>query len=151
MNTLTIEQQQTVRSAADFLKSLRAELRATLKVINDAAVKANQVIAPTPKSAVPLAVQIAMQGTDVTKRDVFSDCRLDDVAWARFHAFWLLREAMPLHLRRLSLTAIGNKFGKDHGTVLHGVVSVKNRREVDATYRKHTDALREKFQAALAD
>lgn len=56
-----------------------------------------------------------------------------EVSWARHVAMYLVRELMGF-----SLKAVGKEFGgRDHGTVLHACVSVKNRMETspaDARY-----------------
>lgn len=63
--------------------------------------------------------------------DLKGDRRLKHIAHARQVAMYLAR-----HLTKASLPEIGQKFGKDHSTVLSSVRKVEHQRETDETIKR---------------
>lgn len=82
-------------------------------------------------------VALVTQHFKVTRRELMSNRRPQEIVDARHTAFWLARQ-----LTQKSLTSVGEYFGgKDHGTVLTACRGVENRRETEKGFAKRTDAL----------
>lgn len=83
----------------------------------------------TPKIR-DIAVSTAAKAFDVSPRDIMSDCRLKHISCARQYAMWLLREF------GYSFPQIGRGLGRDHTTVISGVLAHQKRVEEDEHIRE---------------
>jgi chromosomal replication initiator protein len=78
----------------------------------------------------------------VSVRDLTCPRRDEPFTLARHVAMFLMRRATTL-----SLNAVGREFGgRNHGTVLHAVKHVGDRRSVDPAFDAHVAALEERFR-----
>jgi chromosomal replication initiator protein len=78
---------------------------------------------------------------NMTRETLNSKNRKESVAWLRFVCFTILREATCM-----SLQEIGGAFGgKDHGTVMHGIKRVEDRRSIDAQFNREFARWEEHF------
>ena len=68
--------------------------------------------------------------------DLLSRCRTQRVADCRHAAWWLLRTKSGQ-----SFAALGRAFGRDHGSVMHGVEQAKCRIETEAAFRASVEAV----------
>ena len=86
---------------------------------------------------VDMIVEAVCATTGLTRRDVFSDRRTDEISRARFTVFWLAGKLTPL-----SSGALGRLIGgRDHSFVLFGVKRAEELRASDPDFRAATDAL----------
>lgn len=63
------------------------------------------------------------------------------ILWPRWTCMYLMREEW-----RWSYGSIGHYFGKDHGTVIHAHKQVEKRMEVDHSFRRVVETLRQEVQ-----
>ena len=70
----------------------------------------------------------------------FDDNRKREVVQARQVTWWLAKK-----LTRLSLAAMGEPFGKDHATVLHGIKTVNNLAETNKNFKIELNQLLSKW------
>ena len=73
----------------------------------------------------------------IPKEDILSACRLRPVAHARQEVAYLASE-----MTNASLSRIGQRLGRDHTSILHGIRAVR-KRAVDDEYFKDMVAMRE--------
>jgi chromosomal replication initiator protein len=77
----------------------------------------------------------------ITYEKFFGRARPEHIAWPRQVAMALMYD-----LCDMSLQEVGDYFsGRDHGTVLHAIRQVKNRCDVDPTYKSKVDLIRRSF------
>ena len=77
-----------------------------------------------------IIVEEVSRTTGISVEDIYSKKQTSDVSIARKMCFYIIREVTDM-----SFKAIGEKFGKDHTTVLYGVQSIESFLE-DKPYEK---------------
>lgn len=87
------------------------------------------------------ALDIVAKSCQTTPEALKSPYRGQAVAYPRFIAMWLLRQAGR------SFPEIGRSLNRDHSTCMHGISRVERRRLVEPDYLAATDALRAQFFA----
>lgn len=73
---------------------------------------------------------------NVTADDIFSDSRTKRIAEARHLLFTLLHSTS-----KVSLTKIGEAFGRDHTSVIHALHATRRRFDNDAKFRQIVETL----------
>ena len=133
----------SVRELEGALTRLRAVASLTGRAIDLAL--AEEVVGPIyPKTRTRVSAERveALVGTHlgVEQRQFLSARRDVRVVFARQVAMYLMRKLMGL-----SLAAIGERYGRDHTTVLHAVRVIETRRGCDPEVRRLVSALEEKL------
>ncbi|HOQ48171.1 MAG TPA: helix-turn-helix domain-containing protein [Verrucomicrobiota bacterium] len=82
---------------------------------------------------------------DVSPRAMSSRLRTEHVAWARHVAMYLIRELTGLPILR-----IAELFKRDHGSVLHALSHVQDRRETDRAVHQILTELRAELERKLS-
>lgn len=80
---------------------------------------------------------------DLKTEDLFGTSRQKNIKSARQIAMYLMKEELGL-----STVKIGNEFGKDHTTIMHGIKVIKENLNTDFKLREQLTELREKIYAA---
>ncbi|MBN9438954.1 helix-turn-helix domain-containing protein [Bosea sp. (in: a-proteobacteria)] len=79
----------------------------------------------------------------LTRRAILADRRDSDHVRARFAIYWLAKQ-----LTLFSLPEIGDRLGRDHSSVHHGISRCEELRAADPDFRATTDAMLLILQAA---
>lgn len=78
-----------------------------------------------------LSIKLASNYTTVPLNLILTNTKKREVTFTRQIAFWLLKTHTTLSLYTIG-TLVGNK---DHATVFHGVKTIKDRMDVDSTFK----------------
>lgn len=89
------------------------------------------------------AVQVVCQAFDVSEEEIYSKRRPAAIAVPRQVVFYVARQ------KHLSLQAIGNVFGKDHGTVLHGARHIEDKASVEPEFKLTVENIKQALDAQL--
>lgn len=77
----------------------------------------------------------------LTHEDVRSNRRPNEIAVPRQIIFYLAR-----HVGKVSYKSIGESFGKNHSTVIHGEKAIANRMSVEPRFKMFVEGIKEKCE-----
>lgn len=77
---------------------------------------------------------------EVSVKDLVSRKRPENIVFPRMVCFYLARE-----LTNLTFTQIGDAFGRDHGTAIHGYEKVQDRMDSDSKVKIVVNYLKDKL------
>ncbi len=83
-----------------------------------------------------------LQGKKVSVNQLVSNTRRREVVYSRQIIMKKMNESMSLQLA-------GNRFGKDHATVLHSAKTVKNLYDTDARFRKMIQRIEQRTKCKI--
>jgi len=98
---------------------------------------------PPMREIVSLALYLAAGAFHVDVAEIRGYSRAVPIVTARHTAWWLLRNC------GWTLAWIGGQFGRDHGTILHGLRSLSARIETESALRTTLEKLRSQFNANI--
>jgi chromosomal replication initiation ATPase DnaA len=101
---------------------------------------------PSAARASAAAVQIVCSYYTVKQEALLGPVRTQPLVFHRHVAMCLLRE-----MSRLSLQAVADYFGRDHGSTLHACRNVHTRCEIDPQFSAEFHLLKDRFAAALQE
>jgi chromosomal replication initiation ATPase DnaA len=111
-----------------------ARLRQRVTVLESRVARLEAALA-TPATSQPRCMQIIAQFYGITTDDLLGRCRRWEYAWPRFVCWELL------HTAGWSTVRIAEQFGRDHGTIGHGLRVVRDRCSVTPELQSVLDGL----------
>ena len=148
MNVYSAIEINQLRSMAEDMQSAAKKI---LKMIGSnrpgMAIAVCETAAKSDDEIINLIADLVVRKNSVKKSEIFSGRRPADVAATRHLCFWLIRKATPLSLNR-----IGQKMGGlNHGTVMHGILNIENRRSIEPQFKEFTDNLLREAATLIGD
>ena len=118
---------------AERIKELQRAIDTAELVLRDLRYRArdSQVVVESKKPAMQIVVRAVCREFQVGEEILFGRARHPEAIDARHAAFALLRRRLCL-----SSTQVGRFFGRDHGTILSGVVHARDLAESDPAFAR---------------